>query len=87
MTETAETATVTWPLLVKPNFSKRIMGRESAEIWRVLISAVEMGRRERRTRRERGRRIRAMVVIFGGGGGSSGGGEEEGPGLGDLDCG
>lgn len=54
MTETDETAIVTWPLCVKPNFSKRIIGRVSEFIVRDLISAVEgEGRRERKKKRRR----------------------------------
>lgn len=46
-TETPLTLTETWPVCVNPNFSKRIMGRESAMIVRDLISAVIDGRRRR----------------------------------------
>lgn len=53
VTETEETATETCPVWVNPNFSKRIMGRESEVIFRVLISARERGRRRMKKRRER----------------------------------
>lgn len=51
--DTEETETATWPVWVKPNFSKRIMGRESEEMVTDLISPrtrVEKGRRRRRRR-------------------------------------
>lgn len=47
MTETDETEMATWPVWVKPNFSKRIMERASLVIVRDLISA-EVGWRRRR---------------------------------------
>ena len=46
-TETPVTLTKTWPVCVNPNFSKRIMGRESAIMVRVLISAAINGRRRK----------------------------------------
>lgn len=60
---------VTWPLRVNPNFSKRIIGRESAVIVRDLISAVERERRERRERRrtESGRSKGIFAILAGGG--------------------
>lgn len=57
---------VTWPLRVNPNFSKRIIGRESAVIVRDLISAVERERRERR-RTESGRSKGIFAILAGGG--------------------
>lgn len=66
-TETPETLTVTWPVCVNPNFSKRIMGRESAVMVRVLISAVTKGRRRRRTEKEKmertWRNVRGVFII------------------------
>jgi hypothetical protein len=47
VTETEETEMVTWPLGVKPNFSKKIMGRVSDFMVRDLISAV-VGKRRRK---------------------------------------
>jgi len=46
-TETEETEIVTWPVWVNPNFSKRIMGRVSEVMARVLIS-VELWERRRK---------------------------------------
>lgn len=48
VTETAEMAMETWPVWVKPNFSKRIMERVSEVIVRVLISAVAKPKRRRK---------------------------------------
>ena len=59
-TETEETEMATWPVWVKPNFSKRIMGRESEVMVRVLISAVVEERMESRKKRSNG-----IFVIFG----------------------
>jgi hypothetical protein len=50
-TETEETEIATWPVWVNPNFSKRIMGRVSEVMDRVLISA-ELGERRRRRNRK-----------------------------------
>jgi hypothetical protein len=47
VTETEETEMVTWPLGVKQNFSKKIMGRVSDFMVRDLISAV-VGKRRRK---------------------------------------
>lgn len=63
VTETEETATETCPVWVNPNFSKRIMGRESEVIFRVLISARERGRRRRKRKRKK-RRERVGGDIF-----------------------
>lgn len=52
---------MTWPVGVKPNFSKRIMARLSLEIVRVLISAVARVNRERK----RNRRRKGGFVILG----------------------
>jgi hypothetical protein len=49
-TETEDTEIVTWPVWVNPNFSKRIMGRVSEVMARVLIS-VELWERRRRKRK------------------------------------
>lgn len=65
VTETPETAMVTWPVCVNPNFSKRIMGRESEVIFKVLISAVVRWRRVRKRRTM----ARSIFAIVGGGGG------------------
>jgi len=46
-TETEDTEIVTWPVWVNPNFSKRIMGRVSEVMARVLIS-VELWERRRK---------------------------------------
>lgn len=72
VTETEETEMVTRPVCVKPNFSKRIMGRASLVIFKVLISAVVRVDRARMRRRERGRKNCCLVIFpgdFGGGGG------------------
>ena len=56
---------VTWPLWVKPKFSKRIKGRVSESILRDLISAVE-GERKRKKKKKRRRRrvVMATLVIY-----------------------
>lgn len=46
-TETEETVMVAWPVWVKPKRSKRIIGRESEVMVRVLISAVVQGMKGR----------------------------------------
>lgn len=59
ITDTEETVMVAWPVCVNPNRSKRIMGRESEDIFRFLISAEVSGRR---TRMRKGRRKRNFVI-------------------------
>lgn len=61
-TETSDTETVTLPVWVNPNFSKRIMGRSSLAMVRVLISAV-VGQR-RRERREMARKVLRSVLVI-----------------------
>ncbi|GER54338.1 frizzled-5, partial [Striga asiatica] len=61
MTETAETVIVACPVCVKPNRSKRIMGRESADILRFLISAEARGVKNSRI----GRRRRSFAISIG----------------------
>lgn len=46
-TETEETVMVAWPVWVKPKRSKRIIGRESEVMVRVLISAMVEGMKVR----------------------------------------
>jgi hypothetical protein len=55
-----ETEIVTWPVWVNSNFSKRIMGRVSEEMARVLISA-ELW--ERRRRKRKGRFVILVVGV------------------------
>jgi hypothetical protein len=62
-TETEETEIATWPVWVNPNFSKRIMGRVSEVMDRVLISA-ELGERRRR-RRRRNRKGSVVILVVG----------------------
>lgn len=67
-TETEEIETVTWPVCVNPNFSKRIIGRASSEMTSDLISAIDTARKaaekRRKTTTERG--IFAIVSYSGG---------------------
>lgn len=65
VTETAETVILTVPVWVKPNFSKRIMGRASLVIFRVLTSAREGEGRRAAAMRRRRRGTRGDFVILG----------------------
>lgn len=63
-TETEETVMVAWPVWVKPKRSKRIIGRESEVMVRVLISAVVEGMKVRTTgTRKRKMNIRGSFAI------------------------
>lgn len=64
MTETAETVIETVPVWVNPNFSKRIMGRASLVIFRVLTSARDGDGRSTAAMRRIRRGIRGVFVIL-----------------------
>lgn len=62
-TKTEETEIDTWPVWVKPNFSKRIMGRVSEVMVRVLISAAEGEMKKKRRRRVATALVEAVMPI------------------------
>lgn len=62
-TETEEIETVTWPVCVNPNFSKRIIGRASSEMTRDLISAIEGGTTTARKRRMKTTERGIFVIV------------------------